>query len=243
MEIFCNRNGLLFFFLIHFTASTRNISVQLQNSNANVGISTKDFISDYDLADRFQLFAPLTSNAIYTITICADVPDNNNIESVHLGQRPGHVFLILEKVDSSALDHSVVQVFGFYPVRQRSSLIGGNVLSKLVDNSGREYNASLSRKVSVSQFSLLLEKSKQLALRKYNLRRFNCYDYVLAVFNSIPGTEKLPVTHVKLPYFMGTAGSPCGLYRDLKKLKENQPGRFPSIQLGNFIAPESCEFK
>lgn len=240
MDFFLNTNVLLLFFLIHSTASTRNISGQLQSSNANDEISTKDFIANYNLADRFRLFAPLTSNAIYTITICADVPDNNNVERVHVGQQPGHVFLILAKVDSLALDHSVTQVFGFYPIHQRSSLIGGDVLSRLVDNSSREYNASLSRRVSASQFSLLLEKSKQLALRKYNLRRFNCYDYVLAVFNSISGIEKLPVTHIKLPYFMGRAGSPCGLYQDLKKLKEDQPGRFPYIQLGTFTAPESC---
>lgn len=181
----------------------------------------------------------MSLNATYTITVCADIPDNNNAETIHIGQQPGHVFLILEKVDPVASGRSSVQVFGFYPARQYSSLFAGDVPCKILDNSGREYNASLSRQVSALEFQLLLEKSKQLAGRKYNLRRFNCYDYVLEVFNSIPDIEKLPSTHVKLPYLMGSAGSPCGLYRDLQKLKNDKADWAPAIRFGTFTAPES----
>lgn len=238
MEIFLNRNVLLLFILM-YTASPLSNSVYRGYFNTGTNISTKNIRSTYDLSERFQLFSPLNANAVYTIRICADIPDNNNGERVHVGRQPGHVFLIVEKLDTITPGQSAVQVFGFYPVQQHSSVISGDVPSKIVDNSNREYNASLSKRVSANQFQLLLEKSEQLAKRKYNLRRFNCYDYVVAVFNSIAGAEKLPVTHIKLPYLLGRAGSPCGLYHDLKKLKDDQSAWAPDIQLGVFTAPQS----
>lgn len=235
------KNFLLLICSIHYSITPANNSsldrnaVRSETPALNPG-------TDLNLAERFQLFTPVNMNAEYRITICADVPDNGNPERVHVGQQPGHVFLILEKTEPVRSGQSTVQVFGFYPVRQHSSLIAGNVRAKIMDNSKREYNAAVSKKVSYRQFQLLLQKAEQLSGREYNLHRFNCYDYVLDIFNSISDIEKLPVTHVKLPYFLGRAGSPCGLYRDLKRLQQNDPQWTPYIQLGIFTAPESTRY-
>ena len=237
---FFNSNLLILFCSIYYTTTpSSNISHRFNVNYSVVGMSTNNPNTNLNLEERFHCFAPLNTNAVYTITICADIPDNGNANRVHVGQQPGHVFLILEKSDGITPWQSKVQVFGFYPQNQHSSLLAGDVSCKIVDNSKREYNASLSKKISSKQFQLLLEKSEHLARRKYNLHRFNCYDYVLEVFNSLPGIEKLPITHVKLPYFLGRAGSPCGLYHDLKNLKANESEWAPYIQFGTFNAPES----
>jgi hypothetical protein len=151
------------------------------------------------------------------------------------------VFLIIEKLDTLESHRPVVQVFGFYPVRQHSSLISGNVRSKIIDNSQREYNASLSKRLTPNEFEVVLKQAEHLAGRKYNLRRFNCYDYVMSVFNSIPGIEQLPVRHIKLPYLLGSAGSPCGLYGDLRRLQRDKPQWAPYIRFGTFTAPQSSK--
>lgn len=204
---------------------------------------TSDFESkfgvSFNLAERLRVFEPLSSRASYSITICADIPDNNNPDRVHVGKRPGHVFVILQKTDSGVGGSCATLVFGFYPFQEQSSLLRGNVTGKISDNSTREYNASLSKALSAQEFQHLLHQSQQLATRKYNLRTFNCYDYVIAVFNSISVNDTLPVTRVKLPWLLGRAGSPCGLYRDLERWKTSRPQWSSSIHLGTFIAPNS----
>lgn len=235
---YLNRSLLLLFCSMSFNALTPDIDVQ-RNSLRVLNLSETALTTNFNMAERFQRFVPLSTQAQYTITICADIPDNTNADRTHVGQQPGHVFIILEKEDSITPGKLIVQVFGFYPVSQHSSLFAGDVSCKILDNSNREYNASISKKISAPVFQSLLEKSKQLAKRKYNLRRFNCYDYVVEIFNSIEGIEKLPVTHVRLPYLLGRAGSPCGLYLDLKKLKDKRSAWAPYIQFGIFTAPQS----
>ena len=59
-------------------------------------------------------------------------------------------------------------------------------------NDDREYNASLEKKLTMEEFVLVLEKCKELSKKKYDLKKFNCYEYALEVFNSLPGIERLP---------------------------------------------------
>jgi len=60
--------------------------------------------------------------------------------------------------------------------------------------------------------------------KKYNLNKYNCYDYALELYNSIPGTEALPTLKVKFPFKFGRGGSPCGLYKVLKELSSSAHG-------------------
>jgi hypothetical protein len=240
MNVFLNSGGfwrsnvLLLLYLFHATTITNSaVDQYIQNTP----LSDNYVSTNFNLSERFQYFVPFDTDADYSVTVCADIPDNTNPDRVHIGKQPGHVFLILKKARKTG--SNICQVFGFYPQREYSSLIAGDVNSKLLDNSKREYNASISARVSSKEFQMILQKSRQLANRRYNLHKFNCYDYVLQVFNSIPNIKKLPITHTRLPLFFGRAGSPCGLYKDLKFLKTTGSELAPHIRFGIFKAPES----
>jgi hypothetical protein len=196
-----------------------------------------------DLTQRLNCFNPLEPAAGYSISLCADLPDNNHPDKVYVKKETGHVFLILKKTDPDIADSSMAQVFGFYPVRPVSSIIFKNVRCEMLDNGNREYNAVISKELTAKEFALILQKAKELTAKKYNINKYNCYDYALNVFNSIPGIEKLPVTHVKFPFIFGRGGSPCGLYRDLEKLKVAGSTWAPFIQFGVFTSPASYKSK
>ena len=199
---------------------------------------TTSGITGLNLPQRLASFNPLQPEAEYSISLCADIPDNDRPDKVYVKKETGHVFLILQK---SIPGKAIAQVFGFYPVRPVSSILFKNVRCEILDNGKREYNASVTKKLSATEFAALLQKAKALTNRKYNINRFNCYDYAVEVFNSLPGIEKLPVTHVKFPFIFGRGGSPCGLYRDLEKLKAAGSVWAPAIQFGVFKAPASFQ--
>lgn len=191
----------------------------------------------FNIAMDLLAFFPLESNADYAVTLCADLPDNNNPKCVYKKKAPGHVFLILTKHD--LLTGNILTIsFGFYP-RVPVTCLFKKVRSKIMDNSNREYNASIEKKLTKEEFELVIEKCKELSKRKYNLKKFNCYEYALGVFNSLPGIEKLPVSNVKFPFILGRGGSPCGLYRDFKKLVLTDSPWAPFIRFGVFKSPVS----
>jgi hypothetical protein len=191
------------------------------------------------LARTFECFSPLDGKAVYSISICADIPDDNDPDRVYYKKETGHVFLILQKTDSSPDAKSMTQVFGFYPRRPVSSIVFKTVRCDILDNSKRRYNVSLTREINADEFRFLLQTAADLARKRYNLNRYNCYDYAVEVFNALPGIDKLPVTHVRFPLIFGKGGSPCSLYRDLEKLKANGSVWAPAIQFGDLRAPAS----
>ena len=187
-----------------------------------------------NIQERLQVFYPVDS-ADYSVTVCADVPDNNNPKRVCVKGEPGHVFLILTK-RSSLTSEVITRSFGFYPKVAVTFLIK-QVRSRILDNSNREYDAYLEKKLDRNEFELVFNKCIELSKKKYNLKKYNCYDYALEVFNSLPGIEKLPVTTVKFPFIFGKGGSPCGLYKDLKKLISSGSSWAPYIKFGEFKSP------
>lgn len=189
----------------------------------------------YQLEEGFRDFYPLESFAVYTITVCADLPVDKDPSCVFKKGEPGHVFLILSKKDTQS-GKITERSFGFYP-RVGVSCIIKQVRSRILDNSNRQYDASIQRQLTAAEFTLVLEQCKILSAKKYNLKKYNCYDYVLGVYNAIPGVEKLPLTRVKFPFIFGRGGSPCGLYRDLKKLSFSNSEWAPFIRFGSFISP------
>jgi len=209
------------------------------NYDSSLAIKNANKTANTGLSHRFECFYSADSRAVYSITLCADLPDNTDPTRVNLGKEPGHVFIILSKTDSIS-GGSINQVFGFYPRRPASSLIFKRVHGVIFDNQCREYNASVYKKLTANEFQIILERSVMLAKKKYNLNKYNCYDYAIEVFNSVPGIEKLPVTHVKFPFILGHGGSPCGLYKDLMQLKENASAWAPYIRFGLFESPQSC---
>ena len=189
------------------------------------------------LARTFECFGSLEEHAAYSISICADIPDDNDPDRVYYKKEPGHVFLILQKTDS--LNKTMYQVFGFYPRRPVSSIVFKTVRCDILDNSKRRYNVRLTKQICAAEFGIILNKAADLAKKRYNLNRYNCYDYAVEVFNSLPGIEKLPATHVRFPFIFGKGGSPCSLYRDLEKLKARGSVWAEAIQFGDLTAPAS----
>jgi hypothetical protein len=191
----------------------------------------------FNIGMNLLAFYPLEANADYAVTLCADLPDNNNPGCVYKKKAPGHVFLILTKHEF--LTGNILAIsFGFYP-RVPVTCLFKKVRSKIMDNSNREYNASIEKKLTKEEFELIIETCKELSKRKYNLKKFNCYEYALGVFNSLPGIEKLPVSDVKFPFILGRGGSPSGLYRDLKKMELTGSQWAPFIRFGLFKSPVS----
>lgn len=190
------------------------------------------------LSGSFKIFYPLTEQARYSILLCADLPDNNKPERVHVKSETGHVFLVFTKIENTDTLHNV---FGFYPRRPASSLLFKNVKSEILNNSLREYNASVIEYLTAERFEAAISKAVALARKKYNLNKYNCYDYALELFNSLSDHDPLPAHPVRYPFIFGKGGSPCGLYKDLKRLKETGSARAPFIQIGIFRAPISTE--
>jgi len=52
--------------------------------------------------------------------------------------------------------------------------------------------------------------------------------------------ERIPLSKVRLPFLLGKAGSPCGLYKDLIVLKNKNEFWQPYIEFGEFASPKSC---
>jgi hypothetical protein len=189
----------------------------------------------FNIQEQLQVFYPLDNTAEYHLAVCTDVPVNNKPRCVFKKGEPGHVFLILSKLDP-ATGKTISRSFGFYP-RVPVTCIFKRVRSQILDNSNREYDASLEIKLTNEGFAMLLKQCNELAKKKYDLKKFNCYDYVLQIFNSLPVIEKLPVTKVKFPFILGRGGSPCGLYSDLKKLRSDGSAWAASIKFGLFKSP------
>lgn len=191
-----------------------------------------------NILKTLDVFGDLSVNEIYQITIAADVPDNKRPAKVFYKKEPGHVFIILEKKDTIT-NQSIAKVWGFYPVRPVSTIFFKKTKSVLTDNSKREYNAAITKNISKEDLNTVIIKAAALAEKKYHINQYNCYDYAIEIFNSLPDIEMLPVTHVKFPFIFGKGGSPCGLYADLIKLKSTHSVWASTIRIGNFTAPKN----
>jgi len=187
------------------------------------------------LRASFARFNNNDTSSLYEIKLCADVPYDKNPSKVVHKREPGHVFLIF----SQCLNHNaaVSHAFGYYPVRPATVIFGKNVRSEVRNNGGREYDAEIAVRVKADLFFALLDSSITLASRKYNLNKFNCYDFGIGIFNSAAGIEVIPIQYVKFPFIWGRGGSPTGLYSQLKLLQEKDPYWASHIQFGQFNAP------
>jgi hypothetical protein len=191
---------------------------------------------NFDAGARFRLYEPMEQQANYRITLCADLPDNQDPDRLHVKDETGHVFLILSKIIPQK--ETIHQVFGFYPVRPASTILFKNVESELLDNGGREYDASVYRQLRADEFAQMLHYCLGIK-KKYNLNKYNCYDFALEVFNSVDHQQKIANRHVRFPMLLGYGGSPCGLYKDLLQMKNENTPLSGNIMIGTRRAPFS----
>jgi hypothetical protein len=189
------------------------------------------------LHERFQNFHRTDTGASYVIKLCADVPYDKNPARVAYRNRPGHVFLVFSQY--SQHHDTVNQAFGYYPIQEASVVIFKTIRSKIQDNGGREYNAHIACAVQADKFFSLLDSALHLAKKKYNLNRFNCYDYGIHLFNMAVGAgTPLTLRYVKFPFIWGRGGSPTGLYAQLQVIKQTDSAWADRITFGQLKAPQ-----
>lgn len=95
-------------------------------------------------------FSPLDLHEVATIALAVDVPNNLDPTRVWYKKDPGHVFVILERIDTVAQRKQAL-VWGFYPTHPVSSIFFRRVKSELRNNAGREYNAVIRKKLSTEE--------------------------------------------------------------------------------------------
>jgi len=194
--------------------------------------------SSTKVLDGLDAIGDLATNEVYQVSVAADIPDNSRPGKVYFKKEPGHVFVILEKRDT-VTGVSVAQSWGFYPVRPVTCLFLRTVKCEILDNGGRQYDAAITHLLTKAQFDFVKEKAMQLAQKKYNLNKYNCYEYAVELYNAIPGVTALTMTKVKFPFIFGRGGSPCGLYSQLRELSgTSQPAQL-KISFGLFRSPVS----
>jgi hypothetical protein len=209
------------------------------NNNTAIAGNTNRQEKSYNyniLQQRFQKFSSLKVNEIYQLTIAADVPDNKRPGKVFYKGEPGHVFVILEQKDT-LLNTTVAEVWGFYPETPIMSLFIRTVKCKVLSNGGRTYDAAITIPLMPQQFEAVKQKAADLTAKKYNLNRYNCYDYAIELFNSVEGVADIPIKKVRFPLVFGKGGSPCGLYKQLTLLLQTTNNLASAVRMGNTVAP------
>jgi len=190
-----------------------------------------------DIGEELRVFNDgIKTGARYLVSLCADVPNNKKPLQVAHRQECGHVFLILQKIHDC---DTLSEVFGFYPKSGMSVLFFKRNKSRIKDNSRRDYDVQLTKELTAEGFDTLLSRSVLQASHVYHINKFNCYDYAVDVFDSIAGQDSIPRSRIRYPLFLGKGGSPCCIYKDLKKLKESNSVWAPNIRFGEFTAPVS----
>ena len=172
------------------------------------------------LSDYLKCFSTVPdANATYQITLYADIPvngDPSQLFNITTGE-VGHSFIQLRKVNGGM---SVQQNIGFYPQTSWKSLSSLNVSSKVVDNEGHEFNASLTASLNNVEFQAALNKIQSISSRDYNIETWNCTDFALAVFNAANTGETLTVPQYPIPGTDTYSNTPQALYVTVKSMKD-----------------------
>ncbi len=189
-----------------------------------------------EFGEKLNKFSNESEAVTYFLTLAADIPDNNNPGKVLFQKEPGHVFLILTKKDTlNGANQSMV--WGFYPRRPLPSIFFKRVKSEVRDNSNREYNISLTCRLTAAGLDSLKSAAVALSFRKYDLNRFNCYDYAVSLFNAVQKQMTVPLTYMRFPLVLGKGGTPCSLYKDIIVLAPSDLPVGFTVQAGVFYAP------
>jgi hypothetical protein len=121
--------------------------------------------------------------------------------------RVGHTFIQLTKTNGA---NTVTQYLGFYAACGICALAGDPTTSKMVDNSGHPYNASLTLNLNEAQFGAVTSSMQYHSADEYALCDYNCTAYALDVFNTVMST---PLDPALMTIPGGTPGEmPNGLY-------------------------------
>ncbi|TKK64719.1 hypothetical protein FC093_21975 [Ilyomonas limi] len=181
--------------------------------------------SPIKVEDYIKCFSTVSDvNATYKITIFSDLPVNGDPSKIFdwSTNSPGHSFVQLSK---SGGGQSIQQNFGFYPEFGWKAPANVSIDSKVVDNAGHEFNASLTLTVNNSQFQAALNKVQAIAGYDYNITTWNCTDFALSVFNAASSSPltipqfPIPTSTYPLPTTVTLSNTPQGLYYQIQALQ------------------------
>ena len=193
------------------------LPITVESSFSAPGINVKTYL------DCFASIADAGSQC--TISIFCDLPVNNDpaiFFNWYTGAT-GHVFLQLTKSNSGS---SISQTLGFTAQKALQAIGASNpVASKMVDNGGHKYNATLKMNITPDQLNTAIGKIELLSNLQYSITNFNCVDFALQVMNCIRGTSPLVVPKYQIPgQPMSNSNTPEGLYMLLESMQaQNTP--------------------
>jgi len=175
------------------------------------------------------------AGSLCSISIYTDLPVDNNPDIFFnwYAGATGHVFLQLTK---SGQDRVVNQVIGFAPQKPMQAMFGPNaVASKIVDNGGHKYNASLTMNISPAQLMTAISKILFLsATMQYDIAKYNCVDFALQVINTIRDVNPLIIPRYPIPGQddITKSNTPQGLYKLLQQKKNSNDAEAKNIVVG-----------
>jgi hypothetical protein len=176
-----------------------------------------------DIAKYLKCFSNIPdAGSTCSIEILSDIPVDNQPDKFFdwTTGSPGHTFLHLKKANGEQV---ASQYIGFYPSTEWKTIVYTPVEGKFADNSNHEFNASLKRDVNPSQLQVAINKIQDLSKTvKYDVDDYNCTDFSLDVFNSVPNVNPLVIPKFSIPLggFQHTTSTPQGVYIKLKAMKE-----------------------
>ena len=226
--------------------STYTYGYSGEGSSSNTSTNTDNTIDieiepdDNDpikVEDYIKCFSTVTdAGATYKITLLSDIPVNGDPSKIFdwSTNSPGHSFIELNK---SGGGQSIQQNFGFYPETGWKAPFNVNVDSKIVDNAGHEYNASLSLTINSSQFQAALNKIQAISGNDYNITTWNCTDFALSVFNTasprpltIPQFA-IPTSEYPMPTTITLSNTPQGLYEEIQSLQSSHSTLYGNTEI------------
>ncbi len=176
-----------------------------------------------DITKYIKCFSLLPDQgSTYKLSIYSDIPVNNDAYKLFDFSTGdcGHTFLQLTKTNGTT---TIQQNIGFYPESGWKSIEANSpVTSKLVDNAGHEFNASLTVNIDATHFQTALNEIQYYGKAKYDIDNFNCTDFALNVFNSAaPLYLEIPAYHIPGGMYGELSNTPQGLYNELSSLSKS----------------------
>ena len=212
-------------------------SATSHNDNTMVIEVEPDNADPIKVEDYIKCFSTVAdANATYQITLLSDIPVNGDPSQIFnwSTNSPGHSFIQLVKSSGS---QTVQQNIGFYPETGWKSLANLSVDSKIVDNAGHEFNASLSLNVNGSQFQAALNEIETLSTNDYNISTWNCTDFALSVFNAANSSPltipqfAIPTSEYPMPTTVTFSNTPQGLYDEIQSLQSSHSTMYGATEI------------
>lgn len=187
--------------------------IEYENPESLPDISIHDYMKCFDnISDE---------GATCSIEIFSDLPVNGEPNTFFNWQdgSPGHTFLQIKKSNG---DESIQQNIGFYPDQGWKTVLYTPVASKLVDNGGHKFNASLKMNLTPAQLHSVITEIESLSNSSYDMDQYNCTDFALQVFNMTRPGNELTIPLFVLPGNTSSVQSktPQGLYQQLMNMLE-----------------------